>query len=101
MELHALHLVLLVAHAHDDAVLGPRGYLEHRRQGLALDNERMVARGLERVREPRKDRLSVVVDDRGLAVQEVRRGGHVPAEGLSPGLMPETHAEDRGVARRG
>lgn len=49
VELHALHVgVLLVPHAHDGAVLGPRRHLEVLGHGVALDHQRVVAAGLER-----------------------------------------------------
>src|SRR5439155_23312762 len=55
MELHPPRLVLFVPERHDLALRRPGHDLEHRRQALALDDQRMVARGLERVVDPGED----------------------------------------------
>jgi hypothetical protein len=47
----------------------------HGGQVLALDHQRVVARGLERPRQPAKTPLSLSVDQRGLAVHDAR-GAH-------------------------
>ena len=52
VELHAPGLVLLVLDAHELVLGRPRHDLEALRQRLALDDQRVIARGLERVVEP-------------------------------------------------
>jgi len=62
VELHAVDRVFLVHQAHDLAFLGPCGDFEAIRQGLALDDERVVARGLEGTRHAGENTLAGVMD---------------------------------------
>src|SRR5215207_2840886 len=97
VELHALHLEEAVAQAHDDAV-GRRGRdFEAVRQTLALDDERVVARGGEAVFEPLEDRPAVVANLGRLAVDGLGAAHDAPAEDLPDGLVAEAHAEHRHV----
>ena len=93
MELDALDRMRSVAHAHDLAVLRPRGHLQLR--GNANGGERVVAAGLERGREPREDAAPVVLEHARLAVQQRLRLRHLAAEGLDDRLMAETDAQRR------
>src|SRR5690606_26196030 len=73
MELHAFERQRAVLNAHDlfaraVSVLRPRRNLEAIRQRFLLDDERMVARCTERIREPLEHATVVVVDLRDLAV---------------------------------
>src|SRR5262245_45319575 len=99
MELHAPGLVLLVSQRHDLALGRPRHDLEHRRQALALDDQRVVARGLERVVEPGEDAAPAVQDRAGLAVHQARGAHHLAAVRLAQSLVPEAHPQDRHLAR--
>ena len=49
MELHALDVELAMAQPHDRAVVGLGGDLEHVGHRGAVDDERVVAGGLERI----------------------------------------------------
>src|SRR5215208_7875966 len=93
MELHALDLEAAVAQTHDDAVGGGGRDFEAVGQALALDDERVVARGLEAVFEPLEDRPAVVANLGRLAVDGRGAAHDAPAENLPDGLVPEAHAE--------
>src|SRR5262249_5113754 len=71
VELHAVQRPLAVADAHDLALVGPGADDEVGvGERLALDDQAVVARRLERVGQPREDPLVVVVDRRRLAVHD-------------------------------
>ena len=73
----------------------PRADLELVRQPLLRDDERVIARGDERLGQPLEHAAAVVLDRRRLAVH--RRGGadDRAAEHRADRLMPEADAEDR------
>src|SRR5208337_3183532 len=101
MELHAVYGAVAVRHRHDQPVVGFGGHLELVRRGRALDDERMIARRLERPVEPAKDSSGVVLDARDLAMHGDWRPHHLAAEGLPDRLMAEADAEERRrLARR-
>ncbi len=62
MELHTLDFVAAVAETHDDAVVRFGGYRQFARQGFFLNDEGMVARGGEGIRQLAEDILAVVMD---------------------------------------
>ena len=99
MELHAFQGPGPVAQAHHHPVVGPGRDLRHVGDAVAGHDQRMVAGGGEGLRQAAEDRLAVVVDLRGLAVHELRRAHHLPAEGLAQGLVAEAHPEERDPAR--
>ena len=101
VELHALDGQRLVAHAHD-LVLRRSRAVTSRQSGTrrALDHQRVVARRLERVRQPGEHALAVVVDRRRLAVHDPRGAHDLAAEGLADGLVAQADAQDRDLARR-
>src|SRR5690349_20563444 len=92
VKLHALDVELAMAHAHDFAVLGPRGKFQTGRNARPLDGERMVARRLEWIRQPLKHALRGVLNQRGLAVHNLPRAHDLAAECLADRLMAETDA---------
>ena len=92
---------LAVTQRHDDAVVAPGDRLELRRQRRLAHLERVVARGLERVRHPGEDPLARVPHRRGLAVHQDRRAIDRGAERLPHRLVAETDAEDRQVGAPG
>src|ERR1051325_1214829 len=94
MKLHAFDLHLTVAQAHDDAVGRGRGNLQAIGERFALDDEGLVATGLETIFGAVEDGLAVVANLGGLAVHERGRTHDSTAEDLPDGLMAETHAED-------
>ena len=51
MELHTFEFVAAVADAHDGAVVGFGGDRQFPREGFALDDERVIARGGEGIGE--------------------------------------------------
>ena len=53
----------------------------------------MIAGGCERIGQIRKDTASIVLDLRGLAVQQARRGHNPAAKYFADALMSETNTE--------
>ncbi len=86
VELHPVHGPALVPQAHDLAVVGPGGDLQHVRQGFALDRQAVVARGGEGVRDALEHALAVVMDRAGLAVHQGLGADHLAAD--RPGRWP-------------
>ena len=95
VELHAVHGIALVLQAHDHAVGGLRGDLQHVGKARPLDHEGVVARGGEVLRDAGKHALAAVMDLRQLAMHQGRRAHHAAAIDLADGLMAEADAEDR------
>src|SRR3569623_231804 len=100
MNLHPLHRVVAMAHAHDLVtlaafVLRPRGHFQAMRQRGLLDDERMITRRLERIGQPLDNPRIGMVDGRGLAVHHLTRVHYSAAEGLTDTLVAETHAKQR------
>ena len=100
MELHAMHRQTPVREPHDEAVVGIGGDGEIVRQARALDDQRMIARRLERPIDAAKNAGAAMTDRRELAVHRGRRAHHFAAEGVADRLMAEADAEDRNFAGR-
>ena len=98
MELDALDVVGPVPEPHDLTLLGPGRDLQDRRERLALDDERVVTAGRERVGEPGEDPLAVVVYRARLAVDDPHVADHLGAEGLADRLVAEADPQDRQLA---
>ena len=69
VELDAFDFVAAMTEAHDDAVVGLGGNREFVGQGFFLDDQGMVARGSEGIRELAKNILAVVMDLARFAVE--------------------------------
>ena len=95
MELHAVHGVALVLHAHDEAVGGLGRDLERVGQARALDDQRMVARRREVLRDAVEDALAGMVHLGSLPCIRRRRADDPAAIGLADRLVAEADAEDR------
>ena len=65
----------------------------------AIDDERVVAGGLERVGQVGEHAPAVVADERRLAVHDLRGTNDATAEDLADALVAEAHAEHGTVAR--
>ena len=65
------------------------------RQAVALDDQAVVARGLERRGQAAEDALALVVDGAELAVHDLAGAHHPAAEGLADRLVAEADAEQR------
>ena len=100
VELHALDGQLTVAEPHDDAVVGLGRDLEARRHRRPVDDEAVVAGGLEGLREPGEHAGVVVPDERRLAVHHLRGTHDVAAVDLTDALVPQAHPEDGHLRRR-
>src|SRR5580704_12260466 len=97
MELDAFNAQLAMAQAYDGAVGGFGGNLKRAGQRFALDNQGVVTRRCEPLRQAAKEGLAVVLDFARLAMHQPGRADHAAAECRADGLMPETHAENRNL----
>ena len=95
MELHTLDRVMAMPQAHDQPVFRLGRDLEHVGHGVTVDDERVIARCGERVRESREHARAVVTDLRRLAVHHHRCPHDISAVELADALQPETYAENR------
>ena len=91
MELDAFDRELAVSDAHHLAVGRPGRDLEL--VGNLDGRERVVAAGLEMLRQSCEDTLAVVLDERGLSVQQRLRLADRTAEGLDDRLVTEADSE--------
>src|SRR5690348_5062015 len=85
-----------MADAHDLPLIRPGaddeiGILE----SLALNDEAVITRRLERIRHTLENALVVMVDQRRFAMHDTDVAHHLAAEGLADALMPQTDAQDR------
>src|SRR5260370_1353436 len=95
MELDPLRPMTTVTQPQDNSVRRGRGDLEIGGHLPGIDDQRMVAGRVERVRQTLEQGGAVVADRAGLAVHE-RRGSDDPsAERLPDRLMTQTDAQDR------
>src|SRR3954470_21380384 len=95
MKLNALHGELLVAHTHDFTVVCPGRHFEALRQCVALDDQRMVARRGERVRQIAEHAGIPMIYARYLAMHDLFRVHDISAKGLADALMAETNSQHR------
>jgi hypothetical protein len=95
VELHPVERIGPVLHSHDEAVVGRRRDLEVGGQGLAPDDQRMVARRLESRVEAAEQALAGVVDAARLAVHQRRRADHVATHRLTHRLVTEADSQHR------
>jgi hypothetical protein len=94
VELHTLDFVAAVTEAHDDAVVSFGGDGELAGQGFSFNDERVVARGGQRVGKFEEDVSAVVMDLAGFAVKELGGANDFSAEGRANGLMTEANSKD-------
>ena len=74
-----------------------------RHQGLIaleLDNERVIAPGIEAVRKAGKDTCTIMANGRGFAMHRAFRARDLAAKGRSNALMAETDAENGNGSRK-
>lgn len=100
MKLHPFNVVLFVAQSHDQPVARFGGDLQLVRNAVAFDDERVVARRLERIGESGEHARIGVGDHRGLAVHYLGGTNDRSAEHLTDALMPEADTKQRALARR-
>src|SRR5215472_11828066 len=94
MELHAFHCRFAMPHSHDLTIVALRGDLEARGQARALNDERVVASGRERILESAEYARAVVLHRGQLAVHHTPRPDDPSPEGLTDRLVTEADAED-------
>ncbi len=98
MELEPHHRMPRVLDGHDLAVLRRSDHSQDSRESRPRNDQRVVPRRRERVRDPGEDSATVVPDERGLAVNRSRRAHDPSAVRCADALVPEAYPEDR---RRG
>src|SRR5215510_15341213 len=93
MELHPEREMAAVAQSHHHTIRRPRAGLQHGWHRAGVNDQRVVARGLEGVGEPREGSAAIMVHLRGLPVHWL-----VPhdrcAERAAQRLVPKADAED-------
>ena len=92
VELNAFDFVAAMTETHDDAVTGFGGDGQLTRERFALDDERVVTRGGERLGQFAEDIFTVVMDFTRLAVKKLWGANDFSAEGGADGLMAEADA---------
>src|SRR6202158_3288859 len=95
MELHAVHRMLLVRHRHHEPVVGLGGDFELGGHAIALDDERVITRRLERRVDAAQHPFTLVLDGRELAVHGNGGAHPVAAIGAADRLVAEADAENR------
>src|SRR5476649_2380369 len=98
VELHALDVVFLVAHAHDFAIVGPCRHFEAGRQRAAFNGQRVIADHGERRRQILEDADAGVRDDGSFAMHDLLGADDFSAERFADGLVAEADAEYRLLA---
>src|SRR5260370_2376748 len=94
MELHAFDFVAAVTKAHDDAVVGFGGDGQLARQRFFLDDQGMVARGGEGIRQVAENISAVVMDLARFAMEEFGSADDFAAERGANGLVAEAQSEN-------
>src|ERR1700752_40467 len=85
--------------AHDRAIVRLGGDLEFARQRFPLDDQRVIARSLEFLRQAAKNRFAVMFDAAPFAVHQFARSNHSPAKRRTNCLMAQAHAKNWNFAR--
>ncbi|MNN56461.1 hypothetical protein D3C81_1713950 [compost metagenome] len=98
VELHTLDVKVLVAYAHDFAVIGPCGDFQAIRQRCALDCQRVITDHCIWRWQILEHADAGMRDLRSLAVHDLLRTHHLAAECRAYCLMSEADAEDRQLA---
>jgi hypothetical protein len=94
MKLDAPHWVVLVAQAHDDAVIGFRCNLQAVWQAASFHDEGMVSCCGKWIWQSSEQLIAGVLNFTRLAVHDFGRADDVSALGLADALMTQAHAQD-------
>ena len=94
MELDAFDAEFAVAEAHDGAIGSLGGNFERTRERFALDDQRVIARGLKILREAAKDRFAIVVNFAGFPVHDFWRANYAAAKCGANCLVAEANTEN-------
>src|SRR4051812_25373685 len=96
MELNPPDRQRLMPDSHDFA-FGPclGDDLQRIRDSRTLDQQRMIARGIEGTWQPPKQRVPIMMDRRCLAVHQTSRPDHFPAKNMPDALVAQTDAQSR------
>ncbi len=94
VELNAVDRKLLVHEAHDGAILSFRGDLQAIGQGVALDDEGVVAGGCDRAGKAGENTFASMENRGCFAMHEVFCADDFTSKNLADGLVAEADAED-------
>jgi len=95
MELHAMHRQMPVRQAHHEPVFGRGGDFELGRHSALRDDQRMIARRLQRCLDAGENAFAAMVNGRELAVHRQSGAHDLAAKGLADRLVAEADAENR------
>lgn len=95
MELNTMNGELLVHEAHDGAILSFRGDLQAVGQGVAFDDEGVVAGGYDRARKAGEDTFTSMENRGCLAMHEVFCADDFSSKNLTDRLVAEADSKDR------
>src|ERR1700723_2621838 len=95
VELHTFYAQLAVAQTHDYAVVGFGGNFECARQRFSIDDERVIARGNERLRQAAEYCFAVMLNFAGLSVHYFFGTHHAASKRSANGLVAEANTENR------
>src|SRR5262245_21970976 len=101
MELDPFHSEFTMAHSHDDSVLGPGTHLETGRHVLGIDHQGVVAGGGKGVGEVAKQASAIVVNFRGLPMENGARAHDATSERFTDGLVTKADAKNGNSSRQG
>ena len=98
MKLDSVKWPLFMPNPHDLAFLGPGTHLEiGMMESLLLDDQTVIASGIEGVGKAGKETFSVMENGRNLPVHDAIVSDHFPAENMADTLMTETDPQDRNL----
>src|SRR4030042_2673823 len=83
-----------MSHPHDLSFFGPCAYFETFRHCFSSENERVVSNRLKRIGQPAVDRLTVMKNERSLAMSDPFGSDDLAAKGISNRLMSQADAQD-------
>src|SRR5579862_7816784 len=98
MKLHSLEPQFAMPKSHDRAIVRLCGNLEFAWQRFPLDDQRMIARSLEFLRQAAKNRFAIVIDPARFAVHQFARSNHSAAKRCADRLMATANTENRNFA---
>ena len=93
MVLNALERIAFVPDAHDFILIGPGDDFEICRQGTGFDDQAVIARRLEGVRQSSVNTAAVMMDPRGFAVHDSIGPHHLRTKGMTDTLMAQADAK--------
>src|SRR5215510_4969782 len=84
-----------MAQSHDNTIRSRSGNFQCFWNAVSVNNQRMIARGTEAIRQAVKDAAMIVANFRRFAMHEIGRAHNPPAEYLSDCLVPKADTKYR------